>query len=332
MTANADLDFRKYHITVIIPAYQVEQEINAVLSLLPNYIRDIIVVNDCSSDGTAEVVKHAAKIDRRILLLNHDHNQGVGGAMITGFKKALELNSQIVVKIDGDGQMSTDYLPALLTPLILGQADYTKGNRFRDLQALNQMPVIRRIGNTALSFLAKAATGYWNCFDPTNGYIAIRADILRQLPLNKIHKTYFFETSMLGQLYLLGAFVHEIPMPARYKGEKSSLSIRRVLAEFPLKLIYVFVRRLILNYYVYDFSMVSIYLLTGLPLLLFGIIYGAWKWLYYAQLKMAAPTGSVMLPVLSIVIGFQILLSAISIDLQASPRQPVCKGSLGIGV
>lgn len=321
-------EFNNYRIAVVIPAYKVEREIEAVLSSLPNYIQQIIVVNDGSPDRTAELVKKAAKTNRRILLLNHDHNQGVGGAMTTGYKKALELNAQIVVKVDGDGQMSTDYIPLLLTPLVLGQADYTKGNRFRDLKALNRMPIIRRIGNMALSFLAKAATGYWNCFDPTNGFVAIRGDVLSQLPLNKIHKTYFFETSMLSQLYLLGACVRDIPMPARYKGEKSSLSIWRVISEFPFKLLAVFLRRLILKNYIYDFSMISIYLLTGLPLLLFGIVFGVYKWLHYARLGVTAPTGNIMLAVLSILVGFQILLSAIAIDLQAVPKEPICNGPL----
>jgi dolichol-phosphate mannosyltransferase len=327
---NAHLDYKNFNIAVVIPAYRVEREIKAVLLSLPDYIRYVIVVNDASPDKTAEIVRNVADTDKRILLLEHDRNQGVGGPMITGFKKALELNAQVVVKVDGDGQMRMDYIPALLNPLISGQADYTKGNRFRDLQSLNRMPLIRRIGNVALSFLAKAATGYWNCFDPTNGFVAIRGDVLSQLPLDDIHKTYFFETSMLSQLYLVGAFVRDISMPAMYQGERSSMSIWRVLSEFPFKLLYVLARRLILENFIYNFSMISIYLLTGLPLFLFGAIYGGYKWIHYALLGVTAPTGNIMLAVLTVMIGFQILLSAVAIDLQAVPKEPVCNGPLDV--
>src|SRR5512145_918371 len=209
--------------------------------------------------------------------------------MVSGYRKALELGAQISVKIDGDGQMDMDHLPNLLKPLIEGKVDYTKGNRFRDFKSLQNMPLIRRIGNMGLGFLSKAATGYWHMFDPTNGYNAIRSEALAQLPLHQIDRTYYFETSMLANLYLIGAVVKDLPMPARYQGEVSSLSIRRVLFEFPLKLLTTFVRRLILKNFIYDFSMASIYLLTGLPLLIFGLIFGISKWIHYASLGIPAP-------------------------------------------
>ncbi len=321
-------DLKKYQIAVIIPAFKVEQEIGPVLASLPVYIRYIIVVNDASTDRTAELVRKAARKDKRIIMLDHENNQGVGGAMVTGFKKALILGAQVAIKLDGDGQMSPIYIPALIMPLIRGEADYSKGNRFRDFQSLSQMPLIRRIGNVGLSFLAKAATGYWNCFDPTNGFIAIRGDVLSQLPLEKVHKTYFFETSLLSQLYLIGALVREIPMPARYRGEKSRLSIWKVLSEFPFKLLFMFLRRIILKDFVYDFSMISVYFLTGLPLISFGLIFGGYEWIRYANLGIGAPTGTVMLAVLSVMFGFQILLSAIAADLQAVPKEPICNGPL----
>ena len=140
------------------------------------------------------------------------------------------------------------------------------------------MPFVRRLGNLGLSFLTKAATGYWNIFDPTNGFFAIRAEILAQLPFNKIDHRYYFETSMLANLYLLGAMVMDVPIPARYGNETSHLSIRRTLFEFTLKLLATFLRRIILRYYIYDFSMMSLYLMIGIPLLLFGGIIGSVKW------------------------------------------------------
>lgn len=315
------MNFSAYRIAVIIPAYRVERDIESVLRELPRYIKHIIVVDDASPDSTRKLVTAAAKKDKRISLIQHTKNQGVGGAMISGFRKALELNAQIIIKIDGDGQMDSAHIPALIAPLVQGTADYVKGNRFRDFQSLQQMPFIRRVGNLGLSFLTKAATGYWNIFDPTNGFFAIRAETLAQIPFDQIDSGYYFETSMLAHLYLLGAFIVDIPMPARYRGETSNLSIRRVLIEFPIKLARTMIRRIILKYFIYDFSITSIYLLAGIPLLSFGLIFGIIKWIHYAKLGIPAPTGTVMLPTLSVILAIQILLSAIEVDLKSTPRK-----------
>jgi len=316
------IDFRKSNLAVIIPAYHAADTIKSVLEDLPDYLCHIIVVDDASPDNTPELVQACAERDRRIVLIRHEHNQGVGGAMVTGFRKALELGVQVMVKIDGDHQMDPAHIPALVTPLLEGKADYAKGNRFRDFESLRHMPLIRRIGNLGLSFLTKAATGYWNCFDPTNGFFAIRAEILAQLPLERIDRRYFFETSMLANLYLLDAFILDVPIPARYRGERSSMSIRRVLVEFPAKLFATLLRRLLLRYFLFDFSMVSVYLLTGIPLILFGLIFGSVKWIQYLELGVPAPTGTVILPTLALILGIQILLSAIELDMNAAPKSP----------
>ena len=319
------MKYSEYRTAVVIPAFRVERDIQDVLCGIPPYIAHIIVVDDASPDSSADLVTAAAQTDKRIHLIRHDRNQGVGGAMKSGFRVAVEMGAQIIIKLDGDGQMDPVHIPSLLTPLIEGVADYTKGNRFRDFGSLRQMPLVRRIGNLGLSFLTKAATGYWNIFDPTNGYFAIRADVLKQLPLERIDNSYFFETSMLSHLYLLDAFVMDVTIPARYRNETSSLSIRRVLFEFPFKLTQTLFRRLILKYFIFDFSMMSIYMLTGIPLLLFGLIFGITKWIQYAELGVAAPTGTVILPTLSVILAIQILLSAIEIDLNASPRKAISK-------
>jgi dolichol-phosphate mannosyltransferase len=317
------MSFDSCDIAIIIPAYRVERDIEAVLAGLPPYIKHIIVVDDASPDSTAELVSALAQKDTRITLVQHAQNRGVGGAMISGFRKAMELGAQIVVKLDGDGQMDASHIPALITPLIQGKADYAKGNRFRDFVSLQTMPMTRRIGNLGLSFLTKAATGYWNIFDPTNGFFAIRTEVLAQLPLEKIDKRYFFETSMLANLYLINAFVMDVPIPARYGNETSHLSIYRSLIEFPLKLFRTFMRRILLKYYIYDFSIASLYIVTGIPLLLFGFIFGTTKWIQYASQNIPAPTGTVMLPTLSVILGIQIMLSAIEIDMKSTPGQPL---------
>ena len=317
-----DINFQEFKLAVVIPAYYVADKIESVLNDLPDYLRYIIVVDDASPDNTSELVQAFANRDRRIVLIRHEQNQGVGGAMLTGFRKALELGAQVIIKIDGDHQMDPIHIPALVTPLLEGKADYAKGNRFRDFESLQHMPLIRRIGNLGLSFLTKAATGYWNCFDPTNGYFAIRAEVLEQLPFDRVDYSYFFETSMLANLYLLGAFILDVPLPARYRGERSNMSIWRVLVQFPAKLLATLLRRLVLRYFLFDFSMVSVYLLTSIPLILFGLIFGSVKWAQYVKLGVPAPTGTVILPTLALILGIQIMLSAIEVDMNAAPKTP----------
>ena len=318
-------ELEKFKIAAVIPCHRVEAEIGMVLASLPPFLKYIIVVDDASPDRTAEMIDLAAKTDPRIISMRHEKNRGVGGAMITGFQKALELGADLVVKIDGDGQMDPVHLPELLAPLLVQQADYTKGNRFRDFQALQTMPPLRRAGNIALGFLTKAATGYWNLFDPTNGFVAIHGKVLAQLPLEQIDKSYFFETSMLARLYLMGAVVKDVPMPARYGSEVSNLSIHRSLFEFSAKLLKTLIRRLVLKNLLYDFSMASIYLLAGIPLLFFGLIFGISKWAQYSRMQVPAPTGTVMVPTLSVILAIQFIIAAIEIDLRSVPKEPLCQ-------
>lgn len=316
------------HIAAVVPAYNVGPLIGSVLREIPEQVRTVIVVDDASSDDTAAVVAACAETDERIRLLRHASNGGVGAAMISGYNQALQLGADIIVKIDGDGQMPLAMLPKLIQPLIDGEADYTKGNRFRDFQAIRKMPALRRLGNIGLSFLAKAATGYWHAFDPTNGFVAIRADVLAQVPMAGISPGYFFETSMLSRLYLLGAVVKEIPMPARYAGEPSSLSIPRVLVGFPGRLFAAFFRRLLLKNFVYDFSLESLHLLSSSILLAAGMMFGGYQWVWHATRGLAAPTGTVVLPALLVILGFQSLLAAVTLDLQATPREPINDGPI----
>lgn len=316
------------HVAAVVPAYNVAAELGEVLRQMPLLFRSIIVVDDASRDDTVAVAERYAQIDPRILVIRHESNRGVGAAMVTGYTRALEAGADIVVKVDGDGQMPLWLVPQLVQPLVDGTADYTKGNRFRDFEAIRSMPLVRRLGNVVLSFLAKAATGYWHCFDPTNGFVAIRADVLSQMPLKKIDEGYFFETSMLSHLYMLGAVVKEVPIPARYAGETSSLSITRVLRQFPGKLIWSLMRRLTLKNFVYDFNLESFHILTGLPLLLTGLLYGGYHWWWYTSHDLAAPTGTVVLSALLITVGTQLLISAVNLDLQSIPREPINAGAI----
>src|SRR5712691_4693707 len=186
-------------IVVVIPAYRVASLITEVITRVPPEVGHIIVVDDASPDNLQEVLQKVP--DQRLIVLCHKANRGVGGAMKTGFQKALELEADIIVKIDGDGQMDPQLIPQFIRPIIAGQADLTKGNRFAHLFFVRHMPLIRRLGNLALSFLVKMASGYWHVFDPCNGYLAIRASLLHSLAFDRLGERYFFETSLLCEAY-----------------------------------------------------------------------------------------------------------------------------------
>lgn len=309
------------NIAVIIPCYNVSRQIEEVINNIPPDINWIITVNDCSKDDTGTILENIRNKNNRVTVLHHEINQGVGGAMLTGFSKALELNSDIIIKMDGDNQMDSSYIKDLIKPIIEGKADYTKGNRFRDFHALRQMPVTRRFGNLGLSFCIKAASGYWNLFDPNNGYIAINGETLKKLNKKRIYKRYFFESSMLIELYNVDAVVQEIPMKARYGDEVSHLSLTRTLFGFPPKLLRAFFRRILLKYFLFDFNIASVYILFGLPFFIFGVIFGVYNFIKYASTHTAAPTGTVVIPTLLIILGFQLLLSAISYDISNYPKK-----------
>jgi glycosyltransferase involved in cell wall biosynthesis len=306
-------------IAIVIPSYKVANHIASVITSIPHNVTDIIVVDDKCPQNSGRIAQELQ--DPRVTVIFHDENQGVGGAVISGYQKALELGADIVVKIDGDGQMDINYMPELIQPILDGKADYTKGNRFYDFKALHQMPKIRLFGNSGLSFLVKAASGYWNMMDPTNGYTAIHRDIIENLELDKIAKRYFFESDMLINLNIENAVVADVPIPAKYGDETSSLSITRTLFGFPPKLFNGLLKRLFFKYFIYDFNMISVYLVLGIPMVLFGTFFGIYNWIIASTSELQTPTGTVMLSVLPIILGVQFLLQAIQIDMHNIPRK-----------
>jgi dolichol-phosphate mannosyltransferase len=308
-------------IAVVIPCYNVATHIAHVIEGLPDYIAWIVAVDDCSKDDTAAILERMQPENTRLVFLRHEVNQGVGGAMLSGYKKTLELGAAIVVKLDGDGQMDPANIEALVKPLLQGKADFSKGNRFRDFRALRAMPIGRRLGNLGLSFIIKAASGYWNMFDPTNGFTAIKSETLAALDFSKIHLRYYFETSMLQELYFVNAVVQDVPMKARYGDEISGLSTVKALFEFPPKLLLAFFRRILLKYYLIDFNVASLYLLVGLPLFLTGLVHGLTNYYRYLSMHVGAPTGTVVIPTLMIILGFQLLLAAVSYDVNNYPKK-----------
>jgi glycosyltransferase involved in cell wall biosynthesis len=311
----------KHHskIAVVIPAYNVADSIAKVIMAIPKIVDAIIVVNDASKDNTANKVKSIR--DDRVTLINHTKNMGVGGALLSGYSYALGLGVDIVVKLDGDDQMDVKFMPGLIEPILNGQADYTKGNRFLHPVALKKMPTIRKISNLGLTFLSKIASGYWNVFDPANGYTAISAAKLASLDPSRVARSYFFETSMLCELRKLNAVVMDISMPAIYQNERSSVKVPREIFVFSTNLIARIFDRIFSRYFLYDFTAVSLFLITGIMLCLFGGIWGIVKWVDSMQTNIPATTGTVLIAVLPIILGFQLLIQAISLDISDVPTK-----------
>jgi hypothetical protein len=185
------------------------------------------------------------------------------------------------------------------------------------------MPLARRLGNAELSFLIKAASGQWHIFDPTNGYTAIHRAALAALELGKLHPSYFFESSMLIRLKEIGALVEDVPMPARYGEERSNLSVSRTLVEFPWLLLRHGLKRVFWQYFVADFNAVSLFLVSGIPLVVFGLVFGIYHWIESYLRGALTPTGTVMLSVLPLILGFQLLLQALVLDVQSVPQRPL---------
>jgi len=308
-------------VAVVIPAYRAEQHIRNVIAGIPVFISSIIIVDDCSPDSTAQLIKSCG--DTRIVFLSHDKNLGVGGAVLTGYKKALELKAEIVVKMDSDDQMDPTYVPQLLAPIILGKADYVKGNRFIHSNELRSMPLLRRIGNACLSFLAKGASGYWNIFDPTNGYTAIHTSVISLLDTSRIDFRYFFESSLLIELGVIRAVVQDVNIPARYQQERSSLSEWKAFLEFPPKLMRGFLRRFIIQYFIRDFGALSVLFILGIILSTFGLLFGIYHWYLSYATSIIASTGTVMLAVLPLLAGLQLLLQALIVDIGNVPKEPI---------
>jgi glycosyltransferase involved in cell wall biosynthesis len=310
--------YRGRTIGVVIPAYNVERSIRKVVEGIPSWVDRIIVVDDASRDGTLAEAQRS--IAANLTVLHHDVNQGVGGATMTGFRRALDEGVKVAVKMDGDGQMDPAQLPALLDAVTIQGYDYSKGNRFLHTSELSSMPRHRLLGNFVLTFLNKLTSGYWNVFDPQNGYLAIRREPLSRLPFDRIAKRFFFENDLLIHLNILNYRVKDVPIPAIYGDEVSNLKVSRVLGSFPLYLFRRFWYRIYQKYVLRDFSPIAVFLFLGLGFFLWGTGFGMYTWWRSAVTGEIATTGTVMLSVLPFLIGFELLLQAVILDIQATPK------------
>jgi glycosyltransferase involved in cell wall biosynthesis len=307
-------------IAVVIPCYKASQKVLNVLSEIGPEVSKIFVIDDACPENSAESVK-SNNHDSRVSVILHQDNQGVGGAVISGYLAALEAGAEIIVKLDADGQMDPKQIPDLIEPIINGKADYTKGNRFANLAGLEQMPGIRVLGNGALSLMSKFSTGYWNITDPTNGFTAIHRDVLRLIPLEMISRRFFFESDMLFRLSIVRAVVWDVAMDAKYGDEKSNLSVFKALFEFPLKHFTRFHKRLFYNYYLRDMSAASIELPLGAALGWFGLIFGIVKFQESLITLVPATAGTVMFSAVPLILGLQLVLAFLNYDIASVPKR-----------
>jgi dolichol-phosphate mannosyltransferase len=310
------------NIAAVIPCYRVHNKILSVLAQMPAVVKHIICVDDACPDGSADIVEQHCT-DDRVIVLRHEQNKGVGGAMITGYRAALKTGADIVVKVDGDGQMDPKFIPQLVRPILEGEADYVKGNRFFLLENLEGMPAMRLLGNAVLSFMSKLSTGYWRIFDPTNGFTAIHARTLALIPLQKLNPRYFFESDILFRLAILRAVVKDMPQRAIYADESSGIKLPRIVPQFLWLHSRNFIKRIFYSYYLRDFHLASIEWVLGPVLFMFGVIYGANAWYDSSASHVNTPAGTVMLSGLPVIIGLQLTLSAIGFDVDNQPVSPL---------
>lgn len=309
-------------IAAVIPCYKVRERVSAVLAAIGPEVTAIYVVDDGCPEKTGDHVE-SINTDPRVKVVRNAQNLGVGGAVKAGYRAALADGADIVVKLDGDGQMDPALVPALVRAIAEGRADYVKGNRFFDLAHLASMPRLRLFGNATLSLVNKVASGYWDVMDPTNGFTAIHARVLALLPLEKIADDYFFESDVLFRLGTLRAVVLDMPMHARYDGAPSNLRVGSVVARFPGRYLARFFKRILYGYFLRDFNAGTVQLVLAALLTLGGGAFGLWHWYLSVTTGIPATSGTVMLAALPVLLGGHLLLSAINFDIANVPRRPI---------
>ena len=308
-------------IAVVIPCYRVTDHILEVIAGIGPEVSKIYVVDDACPDKSGKFVQDQSK-DKRLSFIFHEENQGVGGAVISGYKAAYADGADVVVKIDGDGQMDPGLISAIAKPVLEGSADYSKGDRFDSLENLFGMPKVRIFGNAVLSLWAKFSTGYWSMTDPTNGFTAIHRRALGAMNLDKIRKSYFFESDILFRLNIANCVVADVPMAAVYGSEKSNMSILKVMFEFPWRHTVNLWKRIFYRYYLREWNVGSFELPLGVFLLVFGAWFGLSSFLNASAAGVATTAGQVTGSAVALILGVQLLLSFLSYDVQSEPRIP----------
>jgi glycosyltransferase involved in cell wall biosynthesis len=312
-------------IAVVVRAHNEHIHIADVIQTMPDIVDHIVVVDDGSDDDTSAVALSTG--DARLVLLRHEGNLGVGAATVTGHRKARELSADVNVVMDGDGQMDPAYLAHLLEPVVQRGYGFAKANRFYSMSSFADMPRLRIFGNLVLSFATKFASGYWHLFDPQNGYTAIHREALDRLDLDRLARGYSFENDLLIQLNILRVPALDVPIPALYGDELSGIRLRKVVPELVHLMFWGFWRRFFQKYVLWSFSPIALLLLVGLALLAFSLVMGVWV-ISMTLGPPVATTGSVLLAVTPFLVGVQLVLNALVLDIQESPDEPVTAAGL----
>lgn len=309
--------YRDMRVVVVVPARNEERHVARVVTTMPEAVDHIVVVDDASTDATAAAAR--ATGDPRLEVVTLPFNQGVGGAILTGHRRAIELGGDVSVVMAGDGQMDPDYLPVLLDPIADGTAQFTKANRFFEYGSFDGMPRHRVLGNIVLSFCTKAASGYWGLFDPQNGYTAVHGEALARLPLDRLSRGYDFENDMLIHLNILGVPARDVPIPARYGDEVSGIRLGRVAPALLFRLWRGFWHRIWRKYVLQSFSPVALFLFSGLTLVLLGLAVGVFVVVNTLGPPVASP-GTVLMSVAPLLTGTQLLIFSMYLDIQDGTR------------
>lgn len=308
--------YRDKTIAVIVPAYNEEKLIGKVLETVPTFIDHIVVVDDASSDRTGEVVRTHQQEDSRIIYLCHTKNEGVGGAIVTGYKWARDNEISISVVMAGDAQMDPKDLPKLLDPVVDGEVDYSKGNRLFTGRAWRVIPKTRYLGNAVLSFLTKIASGYWHVADSQSGYGAVSLEVLKTIDLDSIYKRYGMPNDFLVKLNVYHFRVRDVPVNPIYGiGERSGIKIYKVVFTLSSLLLKLFIWRLKEKYIIRDFHPLVLFYLMGFVLTPIGFIFGCYLLIYRLFIGPVAATSALFAAFFAIS-GLQSLFFAMWFDME----------------
>ena len=308
-------------ICIVVPVYNVGNKIVDFISSIPDYVDKIIVIDDKCPLKSGLILKKNIPENKKLNILFNENNLGVGGTVKRGYNEALKSNEDIIIKIDGDGQMDPDQIP-ILTKSIINGYDYSKGNRFLNNTYIKNYPLERFYGNKFLSLFSKLSTGYWDIFDPINGFTAIKREKLNNINLDDIDNGYFFETDMLFNLYLLKSKIKDVPVKIKYfKNHRQNLSVFRESFNFFFKNLYRLLKRIKISYLSNNFGLPGLLFSIGSISLMFTLFYGGFNWLYYSFIKETfAPNGVITFSAISLIVGLFSMFMFMIIDNNNNPN------------
>jgi glycosyltransferase involved in cell wall biosynthesis len=303
-------------VAVVVPAYNEEILISSVIETVPPYVDKIVVVNDCSLDRTAEIVKGYAEVsDGRVTLITMEINQGVGASIAEGYKWCRNHEIDATAVMAGDAQMDPCDLPALLDPVVSGEVDYTKGNRLVSGEAWKKIPRVRYLGNAAMSLLTKIASGYWHVADSQTGYTVANLKVLKTLDLDNIYKSYGMPNDMLVKLNIYNFRVRDVEIHPIYgKGEKSGIRPIRMIPKLSMLLFRFYLHRMVQKYIIRDFHPLIFFYLVGFSLNFVGILLSARMFYFWITIGRIPPINALAV-MFCLIMGFQMLMFGMWFDM-----------------